>query len=198
MQIKCPNCGNIMQLPQKSDSQSQSEKKFDKVRITATVLHVRKEPNINCDIIGRLTHETEVLPIDEQIVDNKKWYKINHEDGFGWISAQYTGKLDEGPEEVVVKINFTLKDPCGPNSEKTKKLRLIINDEFGGGRKGYNLQCVEYAHYRVKINGHDIKWPVKSGRDGGKWAKIFQENNMYQVSSSPVIGAAVSYTKMKG
>jgi len=97
------------------------------------------------------------------------------------------------------KIKFIIGVPNFWNSDNTLKLRAIIKDEFKGGRNKWDLQCTEYAHYKIKQNGIDIKWPVRYGRHGGKWADIFIKYKLYKVTDVPTAGCAMSFREsLKG
>ncbi len=61
------------------------------------------------------------------------------------------------------------------NHPNTIKIREIIKDEFGGGKNNWDLQCTEYVQYKLQQIGITIQWPIKSGRDGGRWADIFEK-----------------------
>lgn len=76
-----------------------------------------------------------------------------------------------------------------------KKLREFIGDEFGLGKSGDCLNCTEYVQFRVKQKlGIDIKWPLDRPRNGGKWAAIFERNNLYEIFDSPKVNCAASFT----
>jgi len=76
-----------------------------------------------------------------------------------------------------------------------EKIRELIKDEFSLGKSGDCLNCTEYVQFRVKQKtGIDIKWPLDRPRNGGKWATIFERNNLYRVFDSPVVDCAVSFT----
>lgn len=79
------------------------------------------------------------------------------------------------------------------NDENTKKLRVMIEDEFRGGKNRWDLQCTEYVQYRLSREGVDIKWPVQYGRHGGKWADIFLKYKMYKILDVPKVGCAMSF-----
>jgi len=72
--------------------------------------------------------------------------------------------------------------------------REEINDEYGGLRGGWPLQCTEYATYRLKTKrGTEIKWPISDGRHGGEWGAIFKEYGTYPVSSEPKQDSIISF-----
>ena len=193
MPIKCLFCKNTIPA---SLINSTPKKQYKELFVTATVLHLRAGPSTDHDIIGRLKHGDGLTPID----DKNGWFKVPYEGQIGWISGDWVII----PEEVkpgndkkdklkIAKIDFKTKRPHKYNSEKTKKLRQIINDEFGGELKKWDLQCTEYTHYRIKLEGHTIKWPKERPQHGGRWAKIFEKTN-YKVSDKPIKGTAMSFT----
>jgi len=96
-------------------------------------------------------------------------------------------------------IKFKIGIPNLWNSNNTVKLRALIKDEFKGGKNKWDLQCTEYVHYRIKQNGVNIKWPIKYGRHGGKWADIFTKYKLYKVADAPTVGDAMSFREsLKG
>ncbi len=84
------------------------------------------------------------------------------------------------------------------NHPNTIKIREIIKDEFGGGKNNWDLQCTEYVQYKLQQIGITIQWPIKSGRDGGRWADIFEKYKIYKVSDVPKLGCAVSFKERHG
>ena len=178
----CPTCGQV--LPQTNYP--------IRIFITAKALNVRSTPNVASDnILGKLLYEEEVEPM---ALENG-WYKINYQNTVGWISAEFTHSADDKPTGV---INFVIGVPNDSKNQNTILVRQIINDEFGGEKNNWDLQCVEYVHYKIKNLGCNIEWPVKSGRDGGKWADIFSTQNKYSVSNDPIVGCAMSFTALPG
>lgn len=193
MPIKCPFCKNTIPA---SLINSTPKKQYKELFVTATVLHLRAGPSTDHDIIGRLKHGDGLTPID----DKNGWFKVPYEGQIGWISGDWViipeevkPENDKKDKLKIAKIDFKTKRPHKYNSEKTKKLRQIINDEFGGELKKWDLQCTEYTHYRIKLEGHTIKWPKERPQHGGRWAKIFEKTN-YKVSDKPIKGTAMSFT----
>lgn len=76
-----------------------------------------------------------------------------------------------------------------------KKLREVIRDEFGLGKSGDCLNCTEFVQFRIKQKfGIEIKWPLDRPRNGGKWASIFEKNDLYKIFDLPRSNCAVSFT----
>lgn len=183
MENICPACGQ--NIPQKS---------YPKVFVTAKDLNVRtsSDTSSNGNIIGKLSYGEEVEPLTLE----NGWYKINYQNKDGWISKLYTHGIVDKPIDNIVNLRIGI--PNDLKSQNTISIRNIINDEFGGGKNGWDLQCVEYVQYKIQILGCNINWPVKSGRDGGKWAEIFSAQGKYAVTETPGMSCAMSFTNMPG
>lgn len=177
----CSTCGQP--LPQKDYP--------TRVFIITKALNVRTAPDTtsNENIIGKLLYGEEVEPT---ALDNG-WYKIMYQDKEAWISADLAQDISYKPVEAV---NLQIGVPNSAKDQNTIIIRKIIGDEFGGGRCDYPLQCTEYVQYKIKNIGCNIAWPVKQGRDGGRWADILQSK--YRVSATPEKYNAISFTKLKG
>ena len=101
--------------------------------------------------------------------------------------------------DQIESLVFIPKIPLRASDLNIIKLREIINDEFGGHKKKWDLQCTEYVQYRVKqVLNIDINWPIKTGRHGGKWADIFEKYGYYKVLNMPKKFCAVSLKKRHG
>jgi len=99
----------------------------------------------------------------------------------------------EPKNESKLAISFQRCIPNFANDRDTIELRKFINDEFGGDRNGWDLQCTEYVQYKMKQLGIDIRWPVKSNRNGGNWATIFEKFQTYKVLNEPKMGYAACF-----
>lgn len=179
----CPTCGQ--RIPQKNYP--------NKVFITSKALNVRASSDVSssANILGKLLYGEEAEPL---ALENG-WYKINYQGKDGWISSEYTHDVTDKPTAA---INLQIGVLNDSKSQNTILIRKFINDEFGGGKNNWDLQCVEYVHYKIKNLGCDIDWPIKNGRDGGKWASIFLSQKKYTVSDDPTTHCAMSFTKLSG
>jgi|GEM_PF-531555 len=163
-------------------------------------LRMRSAPEIkDSNIIITLEFGKEVSVIQEQ----DKWFKVKVDDKEGWVSCYYLTEnlpikqsADLPKKESVNDMSpvFKIGVQNLANDFNTVKLRKIINDEFGGGANGYDLQCTEYAQYKIKQLGFTIIWPSERPRHGGRWATIFENSGKYKVSSQPKAGSAMSFT----
>lgn len=202
MQIKCPKCEYLFNINEKSeDADTVPEFSTKKLYVSSEIgLRMRSTPEIKIDnIIAVLDFGKEVLVTQEQ----EKWFKISVDDKEGWISCYYLVEdlpIKQSPEllkkESTDDILPTFKVCVSnlANDANTVKLRKIINDEFGGGANGYDLQCTEYVQYRVQQMGITIKWPNERPRHGGRWAIIFEKSGQYKVLNGPKAGCAMSFT----
>jgi len=163
-------------------------------------LRVRSTPEIKTDnILEVLNYGQEVTKIEER----DKWLRVQYNLGKeGWISSLYlTEKKPIDRSQVAPKEDFQDAFPKFKigvanlaNDNNTINLRKIINDEFGGSRNGWDLQCTEYTQFRVQQMGIAIKWPVDRPRHGGLWAGIFEKCGFYEVLNTPKAGCAMCFT----
>lgn len=161
-------------------------------------LRVRKTPEVADNKIETLPFGKEVKVIEKK----EDWFKINYDGKEGWVCSQFLS--EENPKISTSEVKKQLSEDfpvfeigCANlvSDENTKRVRKIINDEFTGGRNSWSFQCVEYVHFRIKINQKvNIAWPSDRPRHGGLWAAIFQKNNQYKVLDEPKEGCAVSFS----
>lgn len=184
MENICASCGQI--IPQKKYPTT--------VFVTTKALNVRLSTSSLSkeNIIGSLSYGEEVQPLAFE----NGWYKIKYQGSDSWISAEYTHDIIEKP--IDGNINLQIGIPNDSKSQNTILIRKIINDEFGGEKNNWDLQCVEYVQYKIKNLGCNIDWPVKSGRNGGKWAEIFAAQGKYSVTDEPFTSCAMSFTRLPG
>lgn len=163
-------------------------------------LNIRSTPEILADNkVEAIPHGQEVRVVSEQ----DKWFEVEYSDGKrGWISSVYlTEEKPVAQTERIVKEDISNELPQFKkavvnlvNDENTVKLRKIINDEFGGGSNGWELQCTEYVCYKLRQIGVRISWPAERPRHGGRWADIFERNGLYKVLTEPKAGCAMCFT----
>jgi len=167
-------------------------------------LRVRSSPEIKPDnILETLIYGQEVVVLNEK----EKWFEVQCPNNKkGWVSSYYLTEIkptelpkqqptEEKSDNVESELPvFKVGAANLANDPNTVKLRKIINDEFGGGKNGRDLQCTEYVQYRVQQKGIAIKWPADRPRDGGKWADIFERNKFYNVLDKPRVDCAASFT----
>lgn len=123
--------------------------------------------------------------------------------------TQESVKTEESPAQKVKSeeeleggqiMNLLKQGGTNPaSSEVTKRLRKFINYEF----KFLNepnfdktqLQCTEYAHFRVKQKlGVTIQWPPTRPRNGKDWPDRLSQSNFCRVLDSPVQNCTMSFT----
>lgn len=167
-------------------------KKDQKIYITENGVRFRK-PSDAPDGIESIAKGQEVVFVDGP------WFRVTKDEKTGWVHADYLS--EENPVQAQATqqaISFT-KGQLNPfNSSTTIAIRKMIGDEFGGGVNKWDLQCTEYAMFCVKTKCNvDIHWPVKSGRDGGKWADIFEQHKKYAVLAEPKVNCVVCLTDVR-
>lgn len=134
----------------------------------------------------------EVMPKGQSMVFiDGPWLRVTKDGHQGWVHADYVSEEDSDSSRV---INFIIGQPNPAAGTNTVNVRQLIKDVMGGGQRGDALQCTEYVSFRVKGIGVDINWPVTSGRNGGKWAAIFQKANLYKVLVLPQVNCAMCFT----
>lgn len=201
MSTTCPKCGNTFDNEEKIQT-ADIVPQFSAKELFVNAsdgLRVRSSPDkINSDnIIAKLPFRTMVAVIQE----NGDWLEVSADGKIGWVSKFYLQEetpiaLEDLQRKEVVQDVL----PIFRNHEKnlatdanTIKLRKIINDEFGGGSRRDDLQCVEYVQYKVQQIGITIKWLAERPRHGGLWAGIFQRSGQYKVLDEPKAGCAMSF-----
>ena len=78
------NTGSVPETPSTPESSL-----GQKVVVTASSLNVRSGPGTENSKIGTLSSGAVVEILEEK----NGWYRISYEDGYGWISAEYTMKI---------------------------------------------------------------------------------------------------------
>lgn len=149
-------------------------------------LRFRKEPDTSNDknILKELKAGQEMVFVDGP------WVKVRIGKQEGWVHMDYVAEA-----RPVVSHTFKIGVPSLAGDAITLHVRTEIGDEYRGGRSRWELQCTEYVTYRVKTKlGVTIQWPVKSGRNGGKWAEMFETHKKYKILSEPKVNCAMSFT----
>ncbi|GIW21694.1 MAG: hypothetical protein KatS3mg068_0701 [Candidatus Sericytochromatia bacterium] len=92
--------------------------------ITADILNVRKEANIESQIIASLRKDTKVVILD--ISKDKNWYKIGVQGKIGWISKAFV------KAEINGSINYSLSNSVGilENSVLNSPIKIYSNDKY--------------------------------------------------------------------
>lgn len=161
-------------------------------------LNVRSAPDVKSEKIGAIPHGAEVTVLQEQ----DKWFEVETDNLKGWVSSVYL--TEEKPiesqkrsvkEDVLQELpEFRIGIANNARDPNTLKVRKIINYEFGLNFEEDELQCTEYVQYRALQVGINIKWPTKTGRNGGNWANIFETHGLYKVLNEPKAGCTMSFT----
>lgn len=156
-----------------------------------------KEDDVNFRKQSESNDGTQKMKMGQElIIVDGPWFRVIKDGQQGWVRADYLSEITPTTIQADSAIlNLIVGQPNLAATDTTKKIREAIKDVLNGAKNGYGLQCTEYVTYRVKTDlGIDIKWPVSSGRDGGKWGKIFQTAGVYKVLSEPKINCAMCFT----
>lgn len=163
-------------------------------------LRVRSTPEIVKDnILDVLKYGQEISVVEKQ----DKWFKIRYNNNKeGWASCMHL--IEHKPVsrfQITKKEEFQdtfLKFKIGVTNlavdDNTIKLRKLINYEFGLDFNRDELQCTEYVQYKFQQMGINIQWPVRTNRNGGNWANIFESYGLYKVLNKPKPGHAICFT----
>lgn len=167
-------------------------KKDQKIYITEDGVRFRKSLDASDGVEG-MSRGQEVIFIDGP------WFRVTKDRKTGWVYSDYLSEVNPDPVRPTQQGASFIKGQSNLfNSLTTIAVRKVINDEFGGGVNKWDLQCTEYAMFCVKTKCNvDIKWPVKSGRDGGRWADIFEQHGGYAVLSEPKINCVACLTEVR-
>jgi surface antigen len=103
-----------------------------------------------------------------------------------YLQRSVKGDFSDVTERKPELIQFVIGQANPASSAASQRVRKVIDDVFGNGRNGFDLQCTDYATYKVKtVLGVTIHWPVTTGRHGGKWDDIFEKHTLYTVLKKP-------------
>lgn len=93
-----------------------------------------------------------------------RWCEVSTEDTVGWVRES-----DVTADTIYPK--FISGQSYDFNHSETKKLRVLIEDEFSGGLIHLPLQDVEYVTYQLQRRGQNISWDQKRPRTPGAWQR---------------------------
>lgn len=136
--------------------------------------------------VERKAQETVTEPLTQESVKTEE------------LPAQKVKNEEELEGEQI--MNLLKQGGTNPaSSEVTKRLRKFINYEF----KFLNepnfdktqLQCTEYAHFRVKQKlGATIQWPPTRLRNGKDWPDRLSQSSFCRVLDDPAQNCTISFT----
>lgn len=149
------------------------------------------------------------VPSPEVVIAIDKQVEPKAQETVTELLTQESVKTEELPAQKVKSeeelegeqiMNLLKQGGTNPaSSEVTKRLRKFINYEF----KFLNepnfdktqLQCTEYAHFRVKQKlGATIQWPPTRPRNGKDWPDRLSQSNFCRVLDDPVQNCTMSFT----
>ena len=157
-----------------------------------------KEGDVNFRKPSDTANGVEKMPLGQEliVVDAQPWIRVTKNGQIGWIRSDFiTEAPPPAPRPAQQSLQLIIGTPNLFDSPNTIAIRQIIGDEFGGGAEKDHLNCTEYVQYRIQSKlGVKIKWPPDRPRNGGKWASIFQKNNLFKVLSDPLPNCAMCFT----
>ncbi|RKD27531.1 Cell wall-associated hydrolase, NlpC family [Caminicella sporogenes DSM 14501] len=149
--------------------------------ITANILNIRKEPNINSKILSKLKKDTEVTIVD--IKNN--WYKIViNKTTNGWANSKYIKIIPNYSLGQVVGNNVNLRTIPSTSGSIITKLN-----------KGTTLKITGYKQnwYKVTISGNKEGWIYKN------YIKVLLNNNSNNTaisrSSNRITSKIIAFAK---
>ncbi len=116
------------------------------------------------------------------------WANITYHNIPGWLLRDnITTRVSQ------TRPYFVIKEYCGPDSENTKRLRLMINDVFFGEEAGLPLHPEEYIYYKLFTRGIVLPKVDDRPRTAGLWQKIFKGVSGAHLSVRPKTGSVMEY-----
>lgn len=155
------------------------------------------QPDVNFRKQSEAPDGTQKMPAGQELIyTDGPWHRVTKNGQTGWVRADFiTETAPVVPQPIQQALNLVIGVPNLFDSPNAISIRQTIGDVFGGGAEKDHVNCTEYVQYRVKTKlGIDIKWPPDRPRNGGRWAVIFQKNNMFKVLTDPVPNCAMSFT----
>lgn len=155
-------------------------------------------------IVGTIIEYAGWVENGENFSSITKWF-FDSLENYYWVGNCEELKIESAPPKIDEQINTTpnikkeeaSKNPIklvhmqfyGPKSPETVAIRAYINNEFGLANTSNNLQCTEYALYRLKCSGVEVEWQRKNNRNGGLWPEAVALK--YKRLNTPVAGGVI-------
>ena len=121
--------------------------------------------------------------------EERAWAQVKYQNFVGWVERDsITARVAQA------KPYFVIKEYCGPDSENTKRLRLMIADVFNAVDTGLPLHCEEYIYYKLFSRGIVLPKVDERPRAAGRWQDIFKGKSGVHVSIRPKTGSIIEFT----
>lgn len=137
--------------------------------------------------------------------NTSKWFFDAAEENFFWAGncedvVSAPAVTAENPQVEVVEIikkddgnkhplKLVYKQYYGAVSPEAVAIRDYIMDEFHNKIDACDLQCTEYAYYKLKCSGIEVEWKRRTNRHGGLWPEAVAAK--YKIVDTPVAGGVM-------
>lgn len=133
----------------------------------------------------------ETLPYGAPVAVSKEqgnWSFVTYLKTSGWLEREHLVS-----HQAQVRPYFVIKEYCGADSDTTKRLRRMIQDEFNAGAAGLPLQSEEYAYYKLLVRGLALPSIKARPRQAGRWQTLFAGERGVHISVRPKTGSIMEY-----
>lgn len=117
-----------------------------------------------------------------------RWAHIQYEGREGWILKD---ALREQSSDVFPEFREGIV--YDQEHQETKKIRLCIEDFFGGGRSQVLLSDAEYVTYSLGKKGKKILWREDRPRISGTWQKKLRGTQSVHIGIVPRVDTVMEY-----
>lgn len=116
------------------------------------------------------------------------WAKVTYQESTGWVSRDTLVA-----HQAQVRPFFVIKEYCDQESDVTRRLRNVIEDEFCAGAAELPLHAEEYVYYRLLVRGIVLPRTAQRPRLAGTWQKIFSGERGVHIGVRPKTGTVMEY-----
>ncbi len=118
-----------------------------------------------------------------------RYAQVRRQEISGWILKDELAQVKSHVWPTL--IDNTMYDAL---HDATRKLRLLIEDQFRAGKLGLPLQAGEYILYRLRLDNRTIIWPLTRPRIPGVWQKILRGVTGIHVGVIPKTDTIMEWT----
>lgn len=117
------------------------------------------------------------------------WAKVEYNKLSGWIPARFLAT-----DPSAVKATFASGESVSEGNESVHIVRLAINDEFSAASTSPVLLDIEYAYYRLVVEGRIPLWPSDRPRLAGTWQHLLRGKAGIHMSVRPLTNTVMEWT----